>query len=86
MYLGERLRTRDRKEHEMAGVLPIETEMTEKLTHFGYVGVELLLDSLIGTKGTVLRGHSFHYSQCSATCELAAAYEARYTLSKRTGA
>jgi len=86
MYLGESLRTRDGKVHEMSGVLPIETDITEKLVHFGYVEVELLLDSLIGTKGTVLRGHSFHCSQCSATRELATAFEARYTLSKRTGA
>jgi len=86
MYLGESLRTRDGKVHEMSGVLPIETDMTEKLVHFGYVEFELLLDSLIGTKGTVLRGHSFHCSQCSATRELATAFEARYTLSKRTGA
>jgi cobyrinic acid a,c-diamide synthase len=86
MYLGESLRTRDGKVHEMSGVLPIETDMTEKLVHFGYVEVELLLDSLIGTKGTVLRGHSFHCSQCSATRELATAFEVRYTLSKRTGA
>jgi cobyrinic acid a,c-diamide synthase len=86
MYLGESLRTRDGKVHEMSGVLPIETDMTEKLVHFGYVEVELLLDSLIGTKGTVLRGHSFHCSQCSATRDLPATFEARYTLSKRTRA
>jgi cobyrinic acid a,c-diamide synthase len=85
MYLGGKLRTLDGKVHAMAGVLPIETQMTEKLAHFGYVEVELLQDSLIGTKGTVLRGHSFHYSQCSATRELPAPFEARYTLSKRTG-
>jgi len=54
--------------------------------HFGYVEVELLLDSLIGTKGTVLRGHSFHCSQCSTTRDLPAAFKARYTLSKRTEA
>jgi len=86
MYLGESLRTRDGKVHAMAGVLPIDTEMTEKLVHFGYVEVELLQDSLIGTKGTMLRGHSFHCSQCSATRDLPAAFEVRYTLSKRTGA
>ena len=79
MYLGESLRTRDGKVHAMAGVLPIGTQMTEKLVHFGYVEVELLQDSLIGTKGTVLRGHSFHCSQCSATRELAAAFEASRT-------
>ncbi len=86
MYLGERLRTRDGNVHVMACVLPIETEMTEELVGFGYVEVELLMDSLIGAKGTVLRGHSFHCSQCSVTRDLPAAFEARYTLSKRTGA
>lgn len=86
MYLGERLRTRDGKVHAMTGVLPIETEMTEKLVHFGYVEVELLLDSLIGLRGTVLRGHSFHCSQCSASRDLPAAFEARYTLSQKTAA
>jgi cobyrinic acid a,c-diamide synthase len=86
MYLGERLRTRDGKVYAMAGVLPIETEMTEKLVHFGYVEVRLLLDSLLGPKGTLLRGHSFHCSQCSATRDLPAAFEAQYTLSKKTRA
>ena len=60
--------------------------MTEKLVHFGYVEVELLLDSLIGLRGTLLRGHSFHCSQCSASRDLPAAFEARYTLSEKTGA
>jgi cobyrinic acid a,c-diamide synthase len=86
MYLGEQLRTRDGKVHAMTGVLPIKTEMTEKLVRFGYVEVELLLDSLIGLRGTVLRGHSFHCSQCLASRDLPAALEARYTLSKKTGA
>ena len=81
MYLGERLRTRDGQVHTMAGVLPLETEMTEKLVRFGYVEIELLQDCLLGARGTVLRGHSFHHSRCTNTHEVAPAFRARYTLS-----
>jgi cobyrinic acid a,c-diamide synthase len=81
MYLGERLRTGDGQVHSMAGVLPLETEMTEKLVRFGYVEIELLHDSLIGARATVLRGHSFHHSRCTNTRQVVPAFCARYTLS-----
>ncbi len=84
MYLGERLRTRDGQAHAMAGVLPIESEMTDKLVRFGYVGLELQRDCLLGVQGTVLRGHSFHHSRSSNTCDLAPAFKAHYTLSGAT--
>lgn len=85
MYLGERLRTRDGQEHTMAGVLPLEIEMTDKLVHFGYVEIELMQDCLLGTRGTLVRGHSFHHSQCSPVRELPTAFQAQYTLSGKTG-
>jgi cobyrinic acid a,c-diamide synthase len=85
MYLGERMRTVDGRVHVMAGVLPLLTEMTEKLVRFGYVEATMMQDSLLGAKGTVVRGHSFHHSQCSTNRELPAAFEARYTLSGKTG-
>jgi cobyrinic acid a,c-diamide synthase len=81
MYLSERLRTRDGQSHTMAGVLPLETEMTEKLVRFGYVEIELLQDCLLGARGTALRGHSFHHSRCTNTREVTPALRARYTLS-----
>ncbi len=86
MYLGESLRTRDGLVHAMAGVLPLETEVTDKLVRFGYVEIELLFDCLLGPKGARLRGHSFHHSQCSTTGEMATAFEARYTLSGKIDA
>ena len=84
MYLGERLRTRDGQAHAMAGVLPIESEMTEKLARFGYVEIELLQDCLLGERGMVLRGHSFHHSRSTNTHVVAPAFRARYTLSGKT--
>ncbi|MFP5209462.1 MAG: cobyrinate a,c-diamide synthase [Acidobacteriota bacterium] len=84
MYLGERLRAPDGQTHVMAGVLPIESEMTEKLVRFGYVEMELLQDCLLGVRGTVLRGHSFHHSRSTNTRDVAHAFRARYTLSGTT--
>jgi cobyrinic acid a,c-diamide synthase len=84
MYLGERLRTRDGQLHLMAGALPLETEMTERLVRFGYVEIELLHDSLLGAGATVLRGHSFHHSRQTNTNKFPPAFRARYTLSGAT--
>jgi cobyrinic acid a,c-diamide synthase len=81
MYMGERLRTADGQAHAMTGVLPLETEMTEKLVRFGYVEIELLQDCLLGARGTLLRGHSFHHSRSTNTRAFAPAFQARYTLS-----
>jgi cobyrinic acid a,c-diamide synthase len=81
MYLGERLRTCDGQAHAMTGVLPVETEMTERLVQFGYVEIELLQDCLLGVRGTILRGHSFHHSRSTNTRDVAPAFRARYTLS-----
>lgn len=81
MYLSEQLRRGDGQVFPMTGVLPVEIEMTNRLVRFGYVEVELMRDCLLGTKGTALRGHSFHYSRSTANRELPEAFHARYTLS-----
>jgi cobyrinic acid a,c-diamide synthase len=84
MYLSEQLRRSDGQVFPMTGVLPVEIEMTEGLVRFGYVEVDLMRDCLLGTKGTALRGHSFHYSRSAATREMPAAFHARYTLSGKS--
>ena len=55
-YLGKMLCGR-----EMCGVLPHDSFETEKLVRFGYVTLTSNRDGLFGPKGTVLRGHEFHY-------------------------
>src|SRR5260370_31234722 len=67
----------------MAGVLPFEIEMTGRLVDFGYVNVELTNDCLLGKAGTVLRGHSFHYSRVSNEFQVATNYHVPYSLSGR---
>jgi cobyrinic acid a,c-diamide synthase len=83
MYLAETLQTRDSRSFRMAGILPLGTAMTERLTRFGYTQLELTQDCLLGKKGTTTRGHSFHYSKCEPTQNLSTAYRIKYTLSGR---
>jgi cobyrinic acid a,c-diamide synthase len=56
LWLGRRL-----DGHAMAGVLPAEATMTERLT-LGYREVTTARPSPAGPAGTAFRGHEFHYS------------------------
>jgi cobyrinic acid a,c-diamide synthase len=47
--------------HALAGVLPAEGRMTDRLT-LGYRRARVRTDSPLGAAGTDLRGHEFHYS------------------------
>jgi cobyrinic acid a,c-diamide synthase len=67
----------------MAGILPLEIEMTKRLVHFGYADVEFTHDCLLGKTGTVVRGHSFHCSQIVAHAPLRCAYRVHYSISGR---
>ncbi len=49
--------------YAMAGVFPFETQMRDKLSRLGYREVQLIEDCLLGYKGSILRGHEFHYSE-----------------------
>jgi cobyrinic acid a,c-diamide synthase len=80
LYLGESLCVGE-VSYAMAGVLPLRGEMTERLVQFGYATVELAADCLLGRKGTVVRGHSFHFSQVSPHGEVATNYRVHYSLS-----
>ncbi|MCK5100349.1 MAG: cobyrinate a,c-diamide synthase, partial [Desulfobacteraceae bacterium] len=46
----------------MTGCFPFSVEMSSKLRSLGYREITLKKDSLVGKKGSVLRGHEFHYS------------------------
>jgi len=45
------------------GVFPVTTRMLPRRKALGYREVELAADSPVGPKGTVARGHEFHYSE-----------------------
>lgn len=61
MYLHQRIRDRDGRSYEMAGVVEGESFPTEKLTRFGYITLTALADNVLCEKGAELKGHEFHY-------------------------
>ncbi len=81
IYLSNALRNIEGEDHALCGVLPLSFEMTGKLVHFGYATVEFVNDCLLGPKGTIIRGHSFHYSRIAATPQLATSYRVQYSMS-----
>lgn len=48
---------------DFVGVLPVRARMLSKRKALGYRQVETRTDSIIGTAGSVARGHEFHYSE-----------------------
>jgi cobyrinic acid a,c-diamide synthase len=85
MYLGRMLTCLDGARHAMAGVLPIETAMLEKLKLLGYAEVAWAADSLWGAAGQLARGHEFHYSEITAEPGPADGWQPAYTV-RRTRA
>ncbi|MGQ4554687.1 cobyrinate a,c-diamide synthase [Halobellus sp. GM3] len=75
MALGESLTTRDGTEHGMAGVLPVETRMTDSPVALDHVGVRAREDCLIAPAGETRRGHEFHYSSATAATDARYAFE-----------
>jgi cobyrinic acid a,c-diamide synthase len=83
MYLANAIVTRDQKAFAMAGVLPLDVHMTERLVKFGYTEVLLTADCMIGPKGTKARGHSFHCSTISGGDHVEQVYHLRYSLTRQ---
>jgi cobyrinic acid a,c-diamide synthase len=81
IYLAQSLSETGGRAYPMAGVLPLLMEMTERLVQFGYVMVEFTENCLLGPKGTVIRGHSFHYSRITSRNEAATSYRVQYSMS-----
>jgi cobyrinic acid a,c-diamide synthase len=81
IYLSESLSIAEGVKYAMAGVLPLSIQMTGKLVKFGYVTVEFTDDCVLGSKGTTVRGHSFHYSSVVSRGEVATSYRVQYSMS-----
>lgn len=67
VWLGRTLRTQEGVEYPMSGVLPIDITMDARHLAIRYVELITRADSLLGTRGTVLRGQEFHQSRITAT-------------------
>lgn len=62
MYLTEELRNSQGEKFPMCGVIAGFTKMNDKLQSLGYREVQTLHDMPFCKKGTVIRGHEFHWS------------------------
>ena len=62
MVLGEALEDGDGVSHAMTGLLGHATSFAKRKLHLGYRQAHLLTDGPLGSQGTVLRGHEFHYA------------------------
>jgi cobyrinic acid a,c-diamide synthase len=75
MYLNETLTT-DRT-YRMAGILGAGSRMTDKLQGLGYTEAQVVSDSPLARKGTMIRGHEFHYSVTECGRDARFAYRLR---------
>jgi cobyrinic acid a,c-diamide synthase len=62
MYLCEWLENQRGQRYPQVGLIAGGTRMTDRLQQFGYAEATFLHDTLLGPKGTTVRGHRFHYS------------------------
>lgn len=65
LYLQQSLAGIDQKAFPMAGALPGEGKMTDRLVRFGYVDLMARREQMLCQKGESIKGHSFHYSDTS---------------------
>lgn len=79
LYLQESLEGADSESYSMAGVLSGKGYKTEKLTRFGYVELTALCGGVLGEKGVTIKGHEFHYWNCTENGE---AFQAKKPLSE----
>ncbi|HWF94189.1 MAG TPA: cobyrinate a,c-diamide synthase [Xanthobacteraceae bacterium] len=62
MVLGESLTDADGKHHAMTGLLGHATSFAQRKLQLGYREARMLVDSPIGSAGSAVRGHEFHYA------------------------
>lgn len=84
IYLGQSLRTIDGQNFPMTGALPLAFEMTPRLVQFGYAEIEFTERCLLGEKGLIVRGHSFHYSRLREYSGLPTSWRVQYSLSEQS--
>ena len=62
MALGQSLIDASGAAHAMAGLLSVETSFAKRRMTLGYREARMASDCALGTAGSVLRGHEFHYA------------------------
>jgi cobyrinic acid a,c-diamide synthase len=72
MYLTEGIYDFDGIFHPLVGTLPFKTAMKKGRAHLGYREITLKNESILGSKGDIVRGHEFHYSEIVKSDQLSA--------------
>ncbi len=62
MVLGQTLEEAAGTRHAMTGLLGHSTSFAKPKLHLGYRSARLLADSVLGCRGSIVRGHEFHYA------------------------
>jgi cobyrinic acid a,c-diamide synthase len=62
MVLGEFLQDAGGQQHAMTGLLGHATSFATRKLHLGYRTARLLDSGMLGSAGTIIRGHEFHYA------------------------
>ncbi len=63
MYLCRSVIDHDGDLYKMSGCFPFGTKMLKGRKALGYREITMMDDTVLGKKGTVVRGHEFHYSE-----------------------
>lgn len=63
MYIGNTITDFEGRTYPMAGLIPVEAEMTSRLQGMGYRKGIFLRDNFLGLAGSIVHGHEFHYSR-----------------------
>jgi cobyrinic acid a,c-diamide synthase len=66
MVLGEAIEDAAGRRHAMTGLLGHATSFAKRRLHLGYRTARLLADSALGRKGSIVRGHEFHYASLTS--------------------
>jgi cobyrinic acid a,c-diamide synthase len=82
MYLCREILDHQQRTFPLVGVFPYAIQMLPRLKSLGYREITLQADSVIGRRGTVARGHEFHYSEILPSSQTLPAI---YRLRTRTG-
>lgn len=69
MVLGRGIEDARGAAHAMAGLLRLETSFAKRSLHLGYRRARLRTDCVLGSAGTEIMGHEFHYASTLAVDE-----------------
>lgn len=62
LYLQEAYFDKDGRKYPMAQLLPGTSQLGEKLCRFGYVTLTAQQNTILGSAGTTIRAHEYHYA------------------------